>query len=99
MLARFGDEKDCMVIDISEDGLAVIARENHSIGKEVTFEMWIRSTLYRGIVEIRSVATAARGKFRYGLLCLPDVAHHNLSASLRDLSVDLQVKYLQRLSI
>ena len=94
-LARFGGEKNCVVLDISEHSIAVIAGDKHAVGDDVEFEMWIRDGQFLGIVRICSVAPARRDKFRYGLSCNPDGPDHNLQRSLQRLWVALQIKYLE----
>jgi hypothetical protein len=95
MLATFGGEPNCLVLDISDVGIALVANGEYPVGTTLALESWNDQELLSGRVTIRSVSPAPRSKFRYGLCCEVDEEPHNLHAELRNLFVALQVKYLE----
>ena len=98
LVAQFGEEENCVVLDVSEAGLALIAGQEHGIGKILDLQMWVGEVCYLGMVTVCSVdREPRRGRFRYGLKCNEDGMSHNLSDSLSTLWVALQVKYLELL--
>ena len=97
--ARLGDEKDCIVLDVSTRGIAVMGGGGYGRDEEVEFEMQINGQDFLGQVNIRSSIEIRPGRYRYGVQVVPDMAGHNLSATLPDLWVALQIKYLETVLI
>jgi hypothetical protein len=99
MLARIGRESDCVVLDISTSGVAIMGGGHYSRGEVVEFEMWVRDTQYLGTVTICSTIEVRPGRFRYGLKCNEDAEGQNLRGSLPQLWVALQIKFLEIMSV
>ena len=97
LVARFGGEPDCPVLDISASGvavIAVIADQRYEVGHTTSFEMWVRDEHYQGTVTIQNIGQAPHGRIRYGLRCNPDEGEQNLCRSMSRLWVALQRKCL-----
>ena len=97
LMACFAGEPDCPVLDISKNGIALIASQGYDVDETKSFEMWVQDRHYHGTVTIQSAEPALRGRFRYGLKCNPDEGEQNLSKSLWMLWWTLQIKYLESL--
>lgn len=95
MIARLGTEKDCIVLDVSMSGIAVMCGGRFKKDEILEFEMWVREVQYLGSVSVRSVIEVRPGRFRYGLHCLVDSPGYNLKLTLPQLWVSLQIKYLE----
>ncbi len=95
MVARLGDQIECMLLDVSNAGIAVIGGGNYRCGDVLEFDMVIEGQRYFGEVTLRSAIEVRRGRFRYGLQCNADKNGHNLTAMLPDLWIALQIKYLE----
>ncbi|MCA8956840.1 MAG: hypothetical protein KDC87_12255 [Planctomycetes bacterium] len=94
MTAVLQDEDGCLVIDISEEGLGLVAGHRHPVGRVLRLAMNVRGVDYGGTVSVCSVAPAPRNRFRYGLHCEPDRGVDNLHGSLRHLWLELQTRAL-----
>lgn len=99
MVARVGDQEDCMVLDVSTAGIAAIGGGDFREGDVLEFDMVIDEQRYFGEVTLRSVIEVRPGRFRYGLQCNADKDGHNLTAMLPDLWIALQIKYLETIMV
>ena len=91
--ARFGDEDDCRVIDISARGFAILSSEHAEVGASVRVVLQYNGTSHTGTARVVSVRESEPGSFRYGMCCdgvmggTPD----NLSMALPRIAMELQL--------
>ncbi len=95
MTATLGDEPHCLLVDIGEGGMALIAGTKHEPGTSLRLEMWVQEVCYRGSVTVCSVSEAPRGRWRFGLSCDADADEDNLRHSLKRLWLTMQMKQLR----
>jgi hypothetical protein len=95
---RFGSEDDCMVIDISEDGIAIVAGAKMEIDSLVPVMLKFNDLHFTGHVVVCSVTSQPRGRMRYGLMVQPDVDDCDLRRMLPKLTTALQVKKLDMMT-
>jgi hypothetical protein len=98
MTATLDGERDCLVFDISEAGIALTATRMHEIGSYLRFEMWARDTLYTGSVKVCNAAAQPRGRTRYGLQVVEDRDDDRLHRSIRRLWLALRLRQLESLT-
>lgn len=98
MTATFGETRDCLLVDVSAKGLALVAGTELEVGQSVRFEMWVKEVCYRGSCTVRSVTAMPRDQWRYGVSCDDDVDNDNLRNSLKRLWLTLQMKQLRSTS-
>ena len=66
---RFGREKDCRVLNVSDMGLAVLCSEVVDVGSIVDIELRHDDRTYAGKGKVMSVFESGPGEYRYGVCC------------------------------
>ncbi len=95
--ARFGGEADCVVTDISDEGLAIRCDGAVAIDTTQPLQLSFHQMVLNGHVKVRSVLAAQEGQFRYGLHCEADRIEdgEDLRRMLPKIATALQVKRLE----
>ncbi len=68
LTARVGREKNCPVLDMSAEGIALIAKEKYRVGEHIDLTMNVEKVELAGRARVQSVRQTTDGQFRYGLL-------------------------------
>lgn len=91
--ARFGDEDDCRVIDVSDNGFAIVSREQVEVGASVRVVLQYDGTAHSGTATVMSVRESEPGAFRYGMCCtrVTSGTPDDLSTALPRIAMQLQL--------
>jgi|GEM_PF-5334148 len=83
--ALFGSEEDCLLLDVSETGYAVVSKQRYEKGHVVTATVTYNGGFFSGPATVQSVREMENGDIRYGLRCIPVRTGHgcDLSSGLR----------------
>ncbi len=65
--ARLGSEQGCEVLDVSQTGLAVLARTTYAPGSKLDVSLTFEGEPSNGLVVVQSVQVPPGGRTRYGL--------------------------------
>ncbi len=82
--AAFGPEDHCSLLDVSQSGYAVEARQHYKLGHVVIGTIRHRDLFFSGPAIVQSVQELPNGRYRYGMRCIPGRAgEHELGSGLR----------------
>jgi hypothetical protein len=94
--ARIGNETDCHIVDISQEGCAAIARQEYKLGSAVKISFSYEGHEVSADARVQTVKTHGNGKYRYGLL-IPDKKSPARKALLA-ISMAVQRQQLKRMA-
>ena len=98
IMATFGGEKHCEVLDISSKGFAVYGTREHKVGSQVKATLFFEGKEFKGSVSIIS-AIELKGKIRYGVHPIDDPkSGSNLKNNLGRITMAIQRQQLARLA-
>lgn len=87
-----GPQTNCILADVSVDGISAIVAQPLMVGMMVDIELLVNSVLVRGQARVQSEKTLESGRLRYGLY----VTDKQLGKSVQTLAGLLQWQQLQR---
>lgn len=99
LAARFGDEEQCPLLDVSCTGFSVISGREHAVGNIVEATLSYLGEEYKGKVSVQSIRELSKGRIRYGLHCVENGgAVANMTRGLQQMTISLQSEQLRRLA-
>ncbi len=99
VIATFGGEENCPVVDVSATGFAVIAAEQYKTTDIVEATIRFEGETFSGRCRVESARELIAGRFRYGLHCVDGKStDETLSKGLQQISAAVQRQHLRRLS-
>ena len=97
--ATFGGEENCLVVDVSATGFAVLAAEQYKATDIVEVTIRFEGETFNGQGRIEAVRELGAGRIRYGLHCLDGKStDETLCKGLQQISAAVQRQHLRRLS-
>ncbi len=98
LLAKFGEEEDCDVLDVSMTGCSVVATTLYPVGGSRTLTLHFDGQSFTGSAVIQSIRELDGGRFRYGLHCAESTAgkKSELFRGLQSISIAIQRLQLRR---
>ncbi len=98
LIARIGHEADCPVLDISSNGLSVIASERYEPDNILSVTLEFDGQQFSGTGSITSVRETWDRRMRYGIHCTTNKAlRGTLARGLQTICMSIQREQLQRL--
>jgi hypothetical protein len=94
--AQIGKEKDCLIVDVSPEGFAVITRSEDTLGSSVQVNFCYEGQTVSTPARVQTVQTRADGKFHCGLLVIEKGS--SARKALAQISGAMQRQQLKRLS-
>ena len=91
--ARFCDEDDCKVLDISRNGFSILTSERVEIGDSVSVVLHYNCTAHAGTAKVMSVRQSGPELVRYGMCCETEVFEtpDDLTAALPRITMELEL--------
>jgi len=97
--ADVNEESDCVLVDVSAMGFAVIARNHYPLGFTVATTLRYAGEEHTGIVCVQSVRNLGRGLIRYGMRYLENEGTTDgLKKGLQQVSLAVEREMLRRRS-
>lgn len=94
-MARVEKERDCKLVDVSPEGLAVLTKQNYRLGTAVKMLFDYEDQHLEGLARVQTVRELPNGKFRCGLL-VPST-EVPMRKSLQKITALVQRRQLQNL--
>ena len=95
IVAELGGESGCIVVDVGDDTLGIIARSGHSVGDILDLKIDIAFTEFMGSVTVCSVADERWDRNRYGVVCNVAFQKDEMQQFLKRLKMTIQFKSMQ----
>ena len=97
VLATFGAEENCPVVDVSATGFAVVASNRYRTATVVDATVHYGGIAFSGKGRIESVRELKSGPIRYGVHCISDMGTGGtLQAGLPKICASVQREHLRR---
>lgn len=94
LLADIDDQSGCALIDVSADGIGIIASTPSKVGHVVRATLTYDGRKFAGRVCIRSICERDDGRYRYGCEALE--GEHELRKGIQHINVSVQREQLRR---
>jgi len=97
MTARVENDRKCRVVDVSPEGLGLIAKKSHRLGTAVRVTLAFEDQQLEGMARVQTVRPMPDGSFRCGLL-VPST-EDQMRSSLRKITALAQRRQLRALRL
>ena len=99
VIATFGGEENCPVVDVSATGYAVIAAEQYKTTDIIKATIQFEGETFSGLGRVESARKLGVGRIRYGLHCVDGKStDETLRNGLQQISAAVQRQHLRRLA-
>lgn len=95
IVAQFGDEPDCTVVDIGERSLGIIANPGPEIGDVLDLRIHMALAGFEGTVAVSSVTEDLSGQNRYGVVCQGAIKTDEFRRFLKRLKLTVKLMTLE----
>ena len=96
--AGLGDQDDCLLLDVSATGFAVISMQRYEIGESVTASLNHDGQVFSGQAVVQSIYEVQPGEYRYGLHATAERGtRFDLAEGSRVIATTVQREQLRRI--